>query len=82
MSDNLISTYYTSLSSLKRRMKKNYRTFGFKGPYEKTAFFLWQDQAFQGGRGEHIVPFHERYILLERRDELLRPSGEGEGRDL
>ena len=45
MSDNLISTYYTSLSSLKRRMKKNYRTFGFKGPYEKTAFSLWQDQA-------------------------------------
>ena len=45
MQDNLISTYYTSFSSLKRRMKKNYRTFGFKGPYEMKAFSLWQDEA-------------------------------------
>ena len=45
MSDNLITTYYTSLSSLKRRMRKNYRSFGFKGPYEMKAFSIWQDEA-------------------------------------
>ena len=45
MSDNLITTYYTSHSSLKRRMRKNYRSFGFKGPYEMKAFSIWQDEA-------------------------------------
>lgn len=45
MSDKLISTYYTSISSLKRRMVKNYRTYGFKGPYEKNTFEEWQERA-------------------------------------
>ena len=44
MQDKTISTYFTSISSLKRRMNQSYRTYGFKGPYEKKAFEKWQDE--------------------------------------
>ena len=45
MSDRYISTYYTSISSLKRRMEKNYRTYGFKGPYVKKDFEEWRESS-------------------------------------
>ena len=45
MPDRYISTYYTSISSLKRRMEKNYRTYGFKGPFEKKDFEEWRESS-------------------------------------
>ena len=45
MSNKLISTYYTSIASLKRRMEMNYRTYGFNGPYEREVFEEWQEKA-------------------------------------
>ena len=45
MSDRYISTYYTSISSLKRRMEKNYRTYtDFVGLLLTTVRILIQNK--------------------------------------
>ena len=70
MPAELFTTYYTSISSMKRRMAKNYRSFGFKGPYERKAFEEWQIKGreklssllgldlIEGDAGD--LSFHER----------------------
>lgn len=42
-----ITTYYTSISSFKRRMNLNYRTYGFNGPYKRKEFEAWQEKAVE-----------------------------------
>lgn len=37
--------YYTTLSNMKRRMDKTYRSKGFNGPWNKEAFFSWQKES-------------------------------------